>query len=125
MLRQRLFGIALGYFDCNDYARGLASQPTLSRFENTVGLCDLLRMARTLAASVLQRQQERHQTALVITIDLAPTHGDQQLSLFNHFYDSGRFLLLPRQDSVGTGRRDRSQRGSRPSEREAAGPFVG
>ena len=91
MLRQRVFGIALGYFDCNDSdrlradpvlkmllgrdpdsPRDLASQPTLSRFENTVGPRDLLRMARALATLVLQRQRERRQTARVITIDLRP-----------------------------------------------------
>ena len=56
LLRQRLFGLACGYADCNDAARladdaihklllerdplggpALASQPTLSRFENAVG----------------------------------------------------------------------------------------
>src|SRR5881628_857399 len=55
LLRQRLFGLACGYADCNDAARladdaihklllerdplagpALASQPTLSRFENAV-----------------------------------------------------------------------------------------
>ena len=117
MLRQRVFGIALGYFDCNDSdrlradpvlkmllgrdpdsPRDLASQPTLSRFENTVGPRDLLRMARALATLVLQRQRERRKTARVITIDLDPTcdptHGDQQLSLFNRFYDTACFLPL-------------------------------
>ena len=56
LLRQRVFGLACGYADCNDAARvgddaihkllvdrdpiagpALASQPTLSRFENAVG----------------------------------------------------------------------------------------
>ena len=56
LLRQRLFGLACGYADCNDAARladdaihklllerdplagpALASQPTLSRFENASG----------------------------------------------------------------------------------------
>ena len=56
LLRQRVFGIACGYADCNDAARvaddpihkalverdpvagaALASQPTLSRFENAAG----------------------------------------------------------------------------------------
>src|SRR5688572_29015077 len=55
LLQQRIFGLCGGYADCNDAARlvhdpihklvlgrdpltglGLASQPTLSRFENTV-----------------------------------------------------------------------------------------
>src|SRR5438034_2035482 len=56
LVRQRIYGIACGYADCNDAARlrddplhkllldrdplagpALASQPTLSRFENAVG----------------------------------------------------------------------------------------
>lgn len=63
LLRQRIFGIACGYEDCNDFealradalfklAAGrqpltggaLASQPTLSRLENAVGAKDLLRI---------------------------------------------------------------------------------
>lgn len=117
LLRQRVFGIALGYFDCNDSdrlrsdpvlkmlldrdpdsPRDLASQPTLSRFENSVGPRTLLRMAHTLAVNVLRRQRQRRKTARVITIDLDPTcdptHGQQQLSLFNRFYDTACYLPL-------------------------------
>ena len=117
LLRQRVFGIALGYFDCNDSDRlrrdpalkmllardpdsphNLASQPTLSRFENTVSRSSLLRMAETLAANVLRRQRLRRGTARLITIDLDPTcdptHGAQQLSLFNSFYDTACYLPL-------------------------------
>ena len=117
LLRQRVFGIALGYFDCNDSDRlrrdpalkmllerdpdsphHLASQPTLSRFENTVRRGTLLRMASTLAANVLRRQRQRRKTARVITIDLDPTcdptHGSQQLTLFNRFYDTACYLPL-------------------------------
>ena len=117
LLRQRVFGSALGYFDCNDSdrlrsdpalklllgrapdsPRDLASQPTLSRFENSVGPSTLLRKARALAATVLRRQRQRRRTARVITIDLDPTcdptHGQQQLSLFNRFYDTACYLPL-------------------------------
>ena len=63
LLQQRVFGIACGYADGNDAARlrddpvlklligrdplegkALASQPTLSRFENSVGRRELQRM---------------------------------------------------------------------------------
>ena len=63
LIRQRVFGIACGYADCNDAARlaedpihkllvgrdplageALASQPTLSRFENGIGPKALYRM---------------------------------------------------------------------------------
>ena len=68
LLRQRIFGLACGYEDCNDAARladdpmyklaigrdplsgaALASQPTRSRLENAVSPWTLARMGRTLA----------------------------------------------------------------------------
>ena len=117
MLRQRVFGIACGYEDCNDAARlgadplfkvllgrdpergrDLASQPTLSRFENGVGAGELLAMGEAFARCVLERQRERRGTARMIEIDFDPTcdptHGQQQLSLFNGFYDTSCYLPL-------------------------------
>ena len=71
----------------------LASQPTLSRFENTVGPQDLYRMGETLAESVIARHAKRLRGhARRVTIDLDPTddptHGAQQLSFFNTHYDT-------------------------------------
>ena len=103
MFQQRMFGIACGYADGNDAARiaadpvfkllagrdpvtgsALASQPTLSRFENAVSSGELLRMSDALAASVIQRHRRRKRKVRRITIDLDPTedatHGGQQLS---------------------------------------------
>src|SRR6266850_905798 len=78
LLRQRVFGLACGYADCNDAARlvhdpihkllldrdpldgaDLGSQPTLSRFENAVGRADLYRLGTTLADAVLTYHHER------------------------------------------------------------------
>jgi hypothetical protein len=78
LLRQRVFGLACGYADCNDAARladdaihkllvdrdpiagpALASQPTLSRFENTVGRRELLRMGHVLADTVIEHHRRR------------------------------------------------------------------
>ena len=72
LLRQRLFGIACGYADGNDAAQlgsdpihkllidrdaisgaMLASQPTLSRFENAARRADLYRMGEALAEWVI------------------------------------------------------------------------
>jgi len=116
LLAQRVFWIACGYPDANDSARlsadpihkmlldrdpmagrDLASQPTLSRFENAVGPKELYRLGETLAASVIQRHAERLcGRARRITIDLDPTddptHGAQQLSFFNGHYDSWCYL---------------------------------
>ena len=115
IFQQRMFGIACGYADGNDAARiaddpvfklltgrdpvtglALASQPTLSRFENAVSSAELLRMSETLAESVIQRHRRRKRKVRRITIDLDPTddatHGGQQLSFFNWLYDSWCYL---------------------------------
>ena len=79
LLRQRLFGIACGHADGNDAAglsddpihkllmdrdplsgRALASQPTLSRFENAVGAKDLIRLSEALAETVIGRHRRVH-----------------------------------------------------------------
>ncbi len=116
LLRQRVFTLACGYADCNDAARlagdpiyklllgrdpitgeDLASQPTLSRFENGISRTDLFRMGEALADLVVERHRHRLRgRARRITIDLDPTddptHGAQQLSFFNGHYDSWCYL---------------------------------
>src|SRR6202522_1792017 len=110
LLAQRVFSIACGYPDGNDSARlgadpvhkmlldrdpvsglDLASQPTLSRFENAVGAKELYRMGESLALSVMERHRKRLRgQARLVTIDLDPTdaltHGAQQLTFFNGHY---------------------------------------
>jgi Transposase DDE domain group 1 len=116
LLAQRVFSIACGYPDANDSARlgadpihkmlldrdpvtglDLASQPTLSRFENSVGPRQLYRMGEALATSVIERHAQRlRNRARLVTIDLDPTddptHGAQQLSFFNGHYDTWCYL---------------------------------
>ncbi len=116
LISQRVYGLACGYADCNDAARlsedpihkallgrdpidgdALASQSTLSRFENAVGPKDLYRFGEALADLVIRRHQKRLRgKAQRITIDLDPTddptHGQQQLSFFNGYYDSWCYL---------------------------------
>lgn len=118
LLAQRIFGLACGHPDANDAddlaadpmhklllgrdpidGDPLASQPTLSRFENQVGAQDLYAMGCELAASVIERhRQRRHGRARRITIDLDPTddptHGAQQLTFFNGHYDTWCYLPL-------------------------------
>ena len=118
LLAQRIYAIACGYPDTNDAARlgedpvhkmlldrdpidgeTLASQPTLSRFENAVGPRELFRMGAALADVVIARHRRRlHGKARRITIDFDPTddptHGAQQLSFFNGHYDSWCYLPL-------------------------------
>ena len=118
LLRQRVFGLACGYADCNDAARlahdplhkllldrdplagpALASQPTLSRFENAVGPRELLRMGRELGDLVIEHHRRRlHGRATRITLDLDPTddptHGQQEFTFFNGHYDTWCYLPL-------------------------------
>ena len=118
LIGQRIFGIACGHPDCNDGDRladdpihkllldrdpvsgeRLASQPTLSRFENAVNGCALYRMADELATRVIARHRRRLDgRARCITIDLDPTddptHGAQQYTLFNGYYDNWCYLPL-------------------------------
>ena len=118
LLRQRIFGLACGYEDANDAARlahdplhklavgrdpvtgaALASQPTLSRFENGVSPWTLARMGRTLAATVIAHHRARLKGhAQRITIDLDPTddptHGQQAFTFFNGHYDTWCYLPL-------------------------------
>jgi hypothetical protein len=97
----------LGYQDANDAARlasdpvhklpvgqypihaeDLASQPTLSSFENASDREELFRMSEALADCVIERHRQRlHGRARRITIDLDPTddptHGHQQFTFLN------------------------------------------
>ena len=116
LLAQRVFAIACGYPDANDAARlaadpiykllldrdpitgdDLASQPTLSRFENAIDRKELYRLSEALAASVIQRHAQRlRRRVRRVTLDLDPTddptHGAQQLSFFNGHYDTWCYL---------------------------------
>ena len=117
LIRQRCFGLACGYADANAAAQlkadpihkllvgrdpetgpALASQPTLSRFENAVGPRDVYRLTQTLAEVVIAHHQARLGPKRVrrITIDLDPTddptHGQQELSFFNGHYDTWCYL---------------------------------
>ena len=119
LIRQRCFGLACGYTDANDAAQlkadpihkllvgrdpetgpALASQPTLSRFENAVGPRDVYRLTQTLAEVVIAHHQARlgAQNVRRITIDLDPTddptHGQQALSFFNGHYDTWCYLPI-------------------------------
>ncbi len=116
LLTQRVMAIACGYEDANDAARlasdpihkllvgrdpvkgeDLASQPTLSRFENAPDRKELFRMTETLAERVIERHRQRlHGRARRIRIDLDPTddptHGQQQFTFFNGHYDTYCYL---------------------------------
>jgi len=118
LLTQRIMAIVCGYEDANDAARlasdpihkllvgrdpvegeDLASQPTLSRFENSVGRKESFRMGEALADTVIERHRKRLKgRSRLITIDLDPTddptHGAQQLTFFNWHYDTYCYLPM-------------------------------
>ena len=118
LMRQRIFAIALGYPDGNDareladdplhklavgrdpvHGESLASQPTLSRFENGAGRVDLFRMADALADAVIERHRRRlGRRCKRITLDFDPTddptHGQQEFTFFHGYYDTYCYLPL-------------------------------
>jgi hypothetical protein len=116
LIRERVFGIACGYPSGNDAEHlahdpamklvshlrdgRLASQPTLSRFENDVTRTDLFRMALAISGTVIDRERRKRKPRQVrrITIDMDPTddptYGDQQQTFFNAFYDTWCYLPM-------------------------------
>lgn len=119
LIRQRCYALACGYPDANEAARlkddpihkllvgrdpatdpALASQPTLSRFENAATTADLVRLTTALADAVIAHHQARLAGTTVrrLTIDLDPTddptHGQQELAFFNGHYASYCYLPL-------------------------------
>jgi hypothetical protein len=123
LFRERIYLIALGYEDGNDanslrhdplvkIAVGrspaeapLASQSTLSRFENAITQEDLQRLGRVLLDQFLQRCGPAPQR-IVLDLDpfVDPCHGDQQLVLFNGHYDCHCYLPLYLCGSIDGGR---------------------
>jgi Transposase DDE domain group 1 len=113
MTRMRIFGIVAGYEDQNDHdtlrsdpvfkliaerspdGPDLASQPTLSRFENQIDIPSLKRL-RELFVDQFIASFLRPPLSLTFDLDAVddPTHGSQQLSLFHGFYEQHQYLTL-------------------------------
>ena len=123
MMRARIFAIACGYEDCNDFGplradpafklacgrlpesgMDLASQPTLSRLENAPTARDAIRLTYALIDQWLASYDKPPAN---VTLDIDDTcdvvHGHQQLSLFNAHYDERCFLPIHVYDTA-TGR---------------------
>ncbi|MBI4715777.1 MAG: IS1380 family transposase [Nitrospirae bacterium] len=116
LLRERVFAIACGYPTCEDADRlaydpalkmvsnvrgwRLASQPTLSRFENVVSRTDLFRIALAITDTVIEWERGKRKASKVrrIIIDMDPTddptYGDQQLTFFNAYDDTCCYLPM-------------------------------
>src|SRR3954451_4119131 len=113
MVRMRIFGILAGYEDQNDHDTlrtdpvfkliadrspeddDLASQPTLSRFENQINIPSLKRLRAVFVEHFIASFAE---PPLSLTFDLDavddPAHGSQQLTLFHAFYEQCQYLPL-------------------------------
>lgn len=113
MVRQRIYGILADYEDQNDHdtlrsdpvfklladrlpnGPDLASQPTLSRFENAVSIADLWRLRDVLVDLFIQSfdQPPRHLTLDIDAFD-DPAHGQQQLIMFHGYYEQYQYLPI-------------------------------
>jgi len=114
LLRQRIFQIALGYEDCNDCdalrsdpglkaacdrlpitGEDLASQPTMSRLENAATRSDLYRMGKALLDGFIASYEEEPK-AVILDLDDTDdeTHGAQEQTLFNGYYNEHCYLPL-------------------------------
>ena len=104
LLRQRIYQITAGYEDANDATylrddptmrsvsgradRALASQPTLSRLENSVNW-DSIRLLESEGTEWFCRHGKT-KGEIILDMDSTedPTHGQQALSFYNAHYDS-------------------------------------
>lgn len=110
MVRMRIYGIFAGYADQNDHdklrsdpvfkliagrlpsAPDLASQPTLSRFENAIDVPSLRRLQDVFLDQFLASFDEPPRR---LTFDIDPfddpTHGQQQLTFYHGYYEQYQY----------------------------------
>jgi hypothetical protein len=108
-LKQRVFGIALGYEDLNDHdtlrkdeglqlalnqRQAASSSPTLCRFENAMGRREAVALHGVLMEHFIASHGEAP-TELVLDLDATddPVHGQQAQRFFHGYYD--RYCFLP------------------------------
>jgi len=113
MVKQRVFQIACGYEDSNDCDQlrndpifkvcsdklpetdgSLASQPTMSRLENSVSSTELYSMGKAFVDAFIS-SYKKEPALIVLDCDDTNnnTYGNQQLSLFNNYY--GEYCYMP------------------------------
>ena len=113
LLKQRVLQIAAGYEDANDAntlrhdpifklllerlpdtGPPLASQPTLSRFENHVSRTELYRMARVLVDQFITSYARPPQLIVLDFDDTEdPVHGEQEQARYDGYY--GGYCFMP------------------------------
>jgi hypothetical protein len=111
MTRMRVYGILADYADQNDHDvlrsdpifkllcdrsiadDDLASQPTLSRFENAIPVRSFFRLRDVLLDQFIAAFDEPpHELTLDIDPFDDPTYGQQQLTFFHGYYDQYQYL---------------------------------
>jgi hypothetical protein len=103
MLKQHVFSLMQGYEDANDVEHlkndplfedvldgKMASQPTISRFENGIDHRIIWDLCTTWVDRYITSLKGRDTITIDIDATDDPTHGNQQLSMFNGFY--GQFM---------------------------------
>jgi hypothetical protein len=110
MLRQRVYGLALGWEDLNDHAalrldvamqtavgveREVASAPTLCRLESWADRATAVRLQQLLVQQFIA-SFETPPKELVLDFDATdnPLHGQQEQRFFHGYYDSYCYLPL-------------------------------
>jgi len=109
MLQQRIMQIAAGYEDANDcntlkdddilkvcagQTNPLATQPTMSRFENQPKAKQLYRMAKAFADTFIASYESEPDIIILDSDDTSNiTYGQQELTLFNNYY--GDYCYMP------------------------------
>jgi DDE family transposase len=111
MARSRIYGVLAGYEDQNDHDAlrhdpvfklianrtpdddPLASQPTLSRFENAIAIAALKRL-RDLFIDQFITSFAVSPKHLILDLDAVddPAHGEQQLVLFHGYFDQYQYF---------------------------------
>jgi len=113
MLTQRVFQIAAGYEDANDCdtlrddmvlkicsdvlpdsGDSLSSQPTMSRFENSLSRRELYKIAVAFVDNFIESYSQEPAVIILDADDTnSNTYGAQQLALFNDYY--GEYCYMP------------------------------
>ena len=119
MVSQRIGQILCGYEDANDCGRlrgdsalkmsvgrkpsdaGLASQPTMTRLENSVGMKTLYKIGKLFVDDYIASFDKAPKKVIIDADDTnANTYGAQQLSLFNAYYNEYCYMPLLMFDGI-------------------------
>jgi hypothetical protein len=103
LLKQRVYMLMQGYQDCNDVLHlqndplfkdilegALASQPTMSRFENGIDKRTIFDLCYACIDRYVSGLAGRDEVIIDIDATDDPTYGEQQLTMFNGYY--GQFM---------------------------------